>query len=246
MVSAMRADRPPGPIMPPCQRGSRIVPRGFDTRAPRSCIRLREMRCAGNGEPRLTPALGEFTRVLAASRPGGTFVSLGHGADEAGAWIVDGMDLASRLVVVVGDGDEAESLRTVLGDDLRVTVHVQEAAAFLDDVREHRFDLITDLSAAVSARLVKLELGRLAPGAFFVTRQSSAALSEMISQSAAEHGARAAMDADGLVLARLPEELGITLITRRNPRPQAKRRGGRRARAGVTPLFSSRPRPPGD
>lgn len=222
------------------------MPRGFDTQPPKTCVRLRQKRSARSAEPDLTQPLGELTRVLAASRPGGAFVCLGHGAGEASGWILDGMDLASRLVVVLGDAGEAESLGAILGDDLRVTVHLQEAAAFLDDVREHRFDLIIDLSPDVSARLVQLELGRLAPGAFLVTRQSTATLAAMTAARADDVEPAADTDPDVFVLARLPEELGITLITPRSRRPRAKRRGGRRARAGVTPLFSSRPRQAAD
>lgn len=222
------------------------MPREFDTQAPKTCVRLSEMRSGRSDQADVSPGLGSLARVLAASRPGGVFVCLGQGAGDAGAWIVDGMDLASRLVIVVAEADEAELFGAVLGDDLRVTVHLQEPAAFLDDVHEHRFDLVTDLSPRVSPRLVELELARLAPGAFFVTRQSPEAISDMIPAHRGAGVAAADRDPDAFELAVLPEELGITLITRRIQPPRAKRRGGRRKRAGVTPLFSPRPRPSDD
>lgn len=224
------------------ERIGTIMPRDFDLRAPKSYERLCEARPAGAGAPAVTRPLGELMRVLSASRPGGVFLCVGDGAGEAGAWTLDGMDLSSRLVVVVEDAHAAEALRTVFGDDLRVTVHAQDAADFLGDVRDHRFDLITDVGTRGSARLAALELGRLAPGAFFMTRQSDSALAEML----AAGDAAAALDPADFTLTHLPGELGVTLLSRRTPRPAARRRGGRRSRAGVTPLFSSRPRNTGD
>ena len=40
--------------------------------------------------------------------------------------------------------------------------------------------------------------------------------------------------------AQLPAELAVSLMVRGPHRVQGKRRGGRRARQGVTPLFSSK------
>jgi hypothetical protein len=221
------------------------MPRDFDIQPPAAYLRIRETRASPAGGPAVSVPLGEVVRVLAASRPGGVFLCLGHGAGETAAWILDGMDLASRLVVVVEDGDEADELGALLGDDLRVTVHVQDSLAFLDDVRDHRFDLITDLNPARCARLVRLGLARLALGAFFMTRHPAPALAEMLSAPASD-GERAVLEPGAFVLAHLPAELAVTLMARRPPRPPAKRRGGRRARGSVTPLFSSRARGAGN
>lgn len=187
----------------------------------------------------MNPPLDELVRVLAASRPGGVFLCLGAG--ETGAWIVDGMDLSSRLVVVSDDAVEADRLRAALGDDLRVTVHVQNAAAFLDDVREHRFDLIIDLGGTRVPRLAGLALGCLAVGGLLMTPIATAGLVQALAAPALD-GDRARLDPACFAVARLPGEPAFTLVARRHPQPPAKRRGGRRAREGVTPLFSSRPR----
>jgi hypothetical protein len=240
----MRTVRVPRSIIRSGKRRSSIadMSREFDTQPPEACLRIREAQASrGAPEPGIAPPLGELSRVLAASRPGGVFLCLGHGAGETGAWILDGMDLASRLVTVIEDAAEADRLRAVFGDDLRVTVHVQDAVAFLDDVRDHRFDLITDLGGTRSPRLVGLALGRLAVGGSFMARHSIPALVEMLSAPAVD-GDRAPLDPACFALAHLPGEPGFTLVARRPLRRAAKRRGGRRAREGVTPLFSSRPR----
>lgn len=214
--------------------------REFDTQPPRSCLRLYEARDSRSGGPAVAPSLGRILRVLAASRPGGIFLCLGHGAGEAGAWILDGMDLASRLVVVIEDSREAELLGAVLDDDLRVTVHVQDIAAFLVDVRDHRFDLVTELDPSPTAAVAGVALGRLAPGGFLMTRRTASALAEMLTQTRPrEQGGERTPDVDAFALAHLPGELDVTLIAQRPARPPGRRRGGRRARADVTPLRAS-------
>lgn len=219
--------------------------RVFDSQPPAAYLRLCETFASRSKLPALGPPLGEVIRVLSASRPGGVFVCLGQGAAETSAWILDGMDLSSRLVVVIEDADEAHMLRSLLGDDLRVTVHVQEPAAFLDDVRDHRFDLISDLNPGECVELTRLALGRLALGGFYMIRHSQAVLTQMLSASGYE-GQETSPDFNAFALAHLPGALAVTLIVHRPQTPQAKRRGGRRARQGVTPLFSSRPRSAGD
>lgn len=219
----------------------------FDLEPPQAYLRLRETFSCPDGEPTAFRHHGEMTRVLAASRPGGVFLCLGGGAGEMGAWAVGGMDLSSRLVVVVQDGDEADKLRPVFGDDLRITVHVQDAVAFLGDVRDHRFDLITDLSPGQAAELSRLALVRLAPSAFYMTRHSPAQLTRMLSlQGTAAGHQESALDPGQFVLTHLAGELDVTLIARGPQRIQPKRRGGRRARQGITPLFSARSRSAGD
>lgn len=216
--------------------------RRFETPVPRACARLRETRAAGRTGT-LATELGELARVLAASRPGGVFLCAGDDAGEPGAWILDGMDLASRLVVVVGEVGEAGVIRAALGDDLRVTVHHQDAVAFLEDVREHRFDLIADLDVAPPAQRLRLALARLAPGGMFLSRCPAGVLEESLAAAPPTgSGASADAPADAFVPTRLAPPLDATLIARRPPPPAGKRRGGRRARAGVTPLFSSKSR----
>ncbi len=219
----------------------------FDLKPPQAYLRLRETFSCRDGEPTAFRHHGEITRVLTASRPGGVFLCLGGGAGEMGAWAVGGMDLSSRLVVVVQDEDEADKLRPVFGDDLRITVHVQDAVAFLGDVRDHRFDLITDLSPGQAAALSRLALVRLAPSAFYMTRHSPAQLTRMLSlQGTAAGNQESALDPGQFVLTHLAGELDVTLIARGPQRIQPKRRGGRRAMQGITPLFSARPRSAGD
>ena len=109
---------------------------------PQAYSRLCETLSSRGGGPAVTPPLGQLTRVLATSRPGGVFLCLGRGAGEMATWIMDGMDLSGRLVAVLEDNEEADMLRALLADDMRITVHVQDAVAFLRDVRDPHRDWI--------------------------------------------------------------------------------------------------------
>ncbi len=218
----------------------------FTSRAPQAYSRLCESLASRGEEPAVSTALGELTRALAASRPGGVFLCLGRGAGEMAAWIFDAMDLSGRLVVVVQDGQEAAELLALLGDDMRITVHVQDPVAFLGDVRDHRFDLITDLNPAKGAdpgrlALGRLALGRLALGAFYLSLHGTRELADILSvEDGAAPGEEEAVDANSFAFAQLPAELAVSLMVRGPHRVQGKRRGGRRARQGVTALFASK------
>ena len=218
------------------------MPSEFDLRPPQSYSRLCEQLIGAGREACVAPALGELVRVLAASRPGGVMLCLGAGAGELATWILDGLDLSARLVVVVSDENEAGLLKALFGDDMRVTVHVQDALEFLGDVRDHRFDLITDLSPGQPGALAHLALARLAPGAMYLSRHPAPTLAETLAAPKVPvQKPETAVLRDHFSFAQLRGELGVSLVVHGPQRVAAKRRGGRRARQGVTPLFSSRP-----
>ena len=211
------------------------------SQAPLAYARLCESLASRGERPAVSHELGELTRALTASRPGGVFLCLGRGAGEMATWVFDGMDLSGRLVVVVKNNQEADALRPMLDDDMRVTVHAQDALAFLGDVRDHRFDLITDLNPAEGAGIAPMALRRLALGAFYLSLHGARELASILSmETAAAPGEESALDANSFAFAQLPAELAVSLTVHGPRRVQTKRRGGRRARQGVTPLFSSK------
>ena len=84
---------------------------------------------------------GSLLRTLAASKPGGRFLELGTGTGVGTAWLLAGMDAASRLVSVDTDPTVQAVAKRHLGHDPRVTFHVGDGAAFLENAPE-RVDLI--------------------------------------------------------------------------------------------------------
>jgi len=88
------------------------------------------------------PKTGSFLRTLAASKPGGRFLELGTGTGVGTAWLLAGMDLGSHLDSVDTDATMQEIARRHLGHDARVTFHVADGAAFLEQTRPQQFDFI--------------------------------------------------------------------------------------------------------
>ncbi|MFB3117228.1 MAG: hypothetical protein ACE1ZP_00560, partial [Myxococcota bacterium] len=88
-----------------------------------------------------------MARALAASKTAGSFLCIGEGAGEIGAWILEGMDHSSGLVSLVQDKDEARVLEREMARDVRASVPLQDAESFLIYVHAHRFELIVDLIA---------------------------------------------------------------------------------------------------
>ena len=81
-------------------------------------------------------------------------------------------------------------------------------------------------------------MGRLALGAFYLSLHGSLELADILSvEDGAAPGEEEAVDANSFAFAQLPAELAVSLMVRGPHRVQGKRRGGRRARQGVTPLF---------
>jgi len=123
----------------------------------------------GMGSERMAGAL---LRTLAASKcganPSAQFLELGTGTGISTAWLLDGMDAASRLTTVDNDAACVEIARRHLGHDARVEFHVMDGSAFLASLDGKQFDLIFadtwpgkfwDLDAA---------LALLKPGGFYV------------------------------------------------------------------------------
>jgi predicted O-methyltransferase YrrM len=87
------------------------------------------------------PKTGSLLRTLAASKPSGRFLELGTGTGVGTAWLLAGMDAASRLVSVDTDPAVQEVAKRHLGHDPRVSFHLGDGADVLEKATE-RYDLI--------------------------------------------------------------------------------------------------------
>ena len=88
------------------------------------------------------PQTGSLLRTLAASKPGGRLLELGAGTGLSTSWILDGMDSAASLVTVDSEQRYVEVAKRHLGNDSRVTFHVDNGDAFLRKLSGASFDLI--------------------------------------------------------------------------------------------------------
>jgi predicted O-methyltransferase YrrM len=110
---------------------------------------------------------GSLLRMLARSKPGGSFLELGTGCGLGTCWLLDGMDTASRLVSVDVEPVTQAIAREALAADARLTLVLRDGGEFLETCEE-RFDLI--YADAWPGKYSHLEraLDRLAPGGFYV------------------------------------------------------------------------------
>ena len=88
------------------------------------------------------PQTGSLLRTLVASKPAGRFLELGTGTGVATAWLLAGMDRASRLESVDNDPAVVAIARRHLGSDPRVTFHLDDGAAFIKRQTADSYDLV--------------------------------------------------------------------------------------------------------
>lgn len=114
------------------------------------------------------PLTCSLLRTLAATKPAARFLELGSGSGLSTAWLLDGMDAASRLTTV--DNDEAllTILKKHLGADPRLTVACADGDDFLRSLQGQRFDFIFADTWAGKYRLLDEALALLNPGGLYV------------------------------------------------------------------------------
>jgi predicted O-methyltransferase YrrM len=196
---------------------------GFGRNSPTACSRIRTALEANGCRREGAPEIGSMARALAASKAAGTFLCIGEGAGEIGAWVLDGMDFSSGLVVLVQDPEEAAVLECELDRDVRASVHLQEAVSFLIEVNAHRFDLIVDLIAEQHSQVVQLGLSLLRLGGIYLASHFGDSLHDASTQCVPKpQGRQAAIEPDDFAVAALGDDRAASIIVRRTGRIQPK------------------------
>jgi len=113
------------------------------------------------------PQTGSLLRTLAASKPAGRFLELGTGTGVGTAWLLAGMDAASRLDSVDRDAAVSAVARRHLGHDPRVTFHVSDGAEFLTRMAPQRFDFMYADTWPGKFTHLDLALSLLRPGGIY-------------------------------------------------------------------------------
>ncbi|HEY1288578.1 MAG TPA: class I SAM-dependent methyltransferase [Burkholderiales bacterium] len=114
------------------------------------------------------PLVCSLLRTLAASKPAGRFLELGSGTGLSAAWLLDGMDAASRLTTVDNDESLLTILKRHLGADPRLKVVCSDADAFLHSLLGEHFDFIFADTWAGKYRLLPEALEMLNPAGIYV------------------------------------------------------------------------------
>jgi predicted O-methyltransferase YrrM len=114
------------------------------------------------------PLTGSLLRTLAASKPAGMFLELGTGTGVSAAWLLNGMDQDSQLISIENDVTVASVAKKYLEHDQRVKFQIEDAASWLNQVVNQKFDLI--FADAWTGKYSHLEkaLRLLKPGGLYV------------------------------------------------------------------------------
>ena len=137
--------------------------------APPSSLAAIEARTAElNFNMASEPRTGALLQVLAASKPGGRLLELGTGTGIATAWLLSGMDAASTLTSVDTEVAVQAVARDALGHDSRLTLELEDGAAFLRRQPPLSFELV--FADAMPGKYEALDdaLAVVAPGGFYV------------------------------------------------------------------------------
>lgn len=86
--------------------------------------------------------LATLMRGLVASTRGGVYLLSGERLTAYAGWLLDGMDIESRLIVNLPSRYSPAVVQPCFDVDLRITGHVQPIDTFVADVTRHRFALV--------------------------------------------------------------------------------------------------------
>jgi predicted O-methyltransferase YrrM len=87
-------------------------------------------------------SVGALLRMLAASKKGGRLLELGTGTGVGTAWLLEGMDAASKLVTVDISAEYQTVPLEVFGGDARLEIITCDGAEFLSTQPPSSFDLV--------------------------------------------------------------------------------------------------------
>lgn len=111
---------------------------------------------------------GALLKTLAASKPRAGVLELGTGTGLATAWLLDGMDDASKIISVDTDLQAQEVARRFLGEDPRLQLVNMDAISFLRTQKSRSFDLVFADALPGKYEGLELALEVVAPGGFYV------------------------------------------------------------------------------
>jgi predicted O-methyltransferase YrrM len=161
------------------------------------------------------PLTCSLQRTLAAAKFGGRFLELGTGTGLSTAWLLDGMDKASRLMTVNNDEAVLAIASHHLGHDLRLTVVCADGDAFLRSIQSEQFDFVFADTWSGKYRLLGEALTPVRPGGMYV-------IDDMLPQPNWPEGHAAKVETligrlqalDGFKVAKLDWASGVIIATR--------------------------------
>ena len=114
------------------------------------------------------PQTGALLRVLAASKPKGTFLEIGTGTGYGTAWLLEGMDLDSKLISVESDEKVQSVAKEAFINDKRLQLIFENGFDFLKQQVASSFDMIFADAFPGKYDFLNETLNLLKPGGFYV------------------------------------------------------------------------------
>lgn len=112
--------------------------------------------------------LGNFIRMLVATKKNSNILELGTGVGYSAAWILDGMDQESTLTSVEFDENYSKFAQVVLGNDPRVTFIAEDGGEYIERHKHEKFDLIFADTWPGKFYLVDETLNMVKPGGIYM------------------------------------------------------------------------------
>lgn len=111
---------------------------------------------------------GNLLRLLVASRRQSSILELGTGVGYSTAWILDGMDEASKLYSIEMDEACSRIAKDVLGEDPRLHFIVDDGGHFIEEHVNEKFDVIFADTWPGKFYLVDEVLNMVKPGGMYI------------------------------------------------------------------------------
>ncbi|WP_431121347.1 O-methyltransferase [Flagellimonas flava] len=112
--------------------------------------------------------IGTFLKTLVASKPAGRFLELGTGMGLSLAWMLEGMDSASKLISVDNDMDLIQIAKGFFGTDERFQLICANGEDWIVQNQEEKFDLVFADAWPGKYSLLEETLDLIKVGGFYV------------------------------------------------------------------------------
>ena len=87
-------------------------------------------------------SVGSLLKTLVTSKPSANLLELGTGIGTSLSWIIEGMDINSKLITIDNDRNLIKIVNENFGHDKRVSIILDEGEKWLNNYKGKKFDLI--------------------------------------------------------------------------------------------------------
>lgn len=112
--------------------------------------------------------IGTFLKTLVASKPAGKFLELGTGMGLSLAWMLEGMDKASKLTSIDNDAELIQLAKNFFAGDTRLQLVCGDGEDWIVQNGDEKFDLVFADAWSGKYSCLNEALGLIEVGGFYV------------------------------------------------------------------------------